>query len=205
MPILSLTRAQTREFACNNQNAMLMADVATIDYAGCRCCLINGLLVGLVLGAQAVEKFLKAYILLLDPAKRMKDFSHKIADLAHNAEALDSGLDITEFYPLIDRLQTYYQTRYPDNPNQPNDMTTAELIEIDKLVIYLNEHLPMPDEIKYRSGIYSRLFISKERNLDSSLFPADVWLTKQNESVANISENLETRYFEVLEHLYPIV
>jgi len=184
---------------------MLMADTAVRDYTGCRCCLINGLLVGLVLGTQTVEKLLKAYIILLDTTQNPRRFAHRVIDLAHRAEALDRHLDISEFYPLFDRLEQYYQTRYHDNANQPNNMTTAELIEIDKLVICLNEHLPMPDEIKYRSGIYARLFISKERNLDPSMFPDEVWLTKQNESIANISDNLEKRYFEVKQHLYPKV
>jgi HEPN domain-containing protein len=182
---------------------MLMAHDVISDYSGCRCCIINGLGAGFALGTQTVEKLLKAYIILLDITQNPRKFSHKVVDLAHKAEALDKNLDITKFYPLLDRLEQYFQARYHDNPNQPDRMDSREIVEIDKLVIFLNEHLPMPDEVKYRSGIYSQLFSSKERNLDASMFPNEIWLTVHNEAIANISDKLEKRYFEVLEHLYP--
>lgn len=61
---LTMTDEQVFEFARKNKAAMLMVDVAAKDYVACRCCLINGLFTGLVLGAQTVEKMLKGYILL---------------------------------------------------------------------------------------------------------------------------------------------
>jgi hypothetical protein len=202
---LTLTREQVQNFARNNRGAVFMADVASGDYVACRCCLINGLFSGLVLGAQAVEKFLKAYILLKNPSKNMKAFSHKLMDLTREAESLDSNLDLKGFYPLIDRLSQYYQTRYPDNPNQPSSMTTAELIEIDKLIIYINNHLPMPDEVKYRSGIYARLFSSKDRTAADIIWPEEFWLANQNQAISSILIDLEKRYDEVTQHLYPKV
>jgi hypothetical protein len=46
-------------------------EVATNDYVACRCCLLNGLFPGLRLGAEAVEKYLKAFVLYAEPAHNL--------------------------------------------------------------------------------------------------------------------------------------
>ena len=61
--VFTMTKEDVHSFARENKLAMQFLMVATDDYAGARCCISNSLLVGLVLGAQAVEKYLKAFIL----------------------------------------------------------------------------------------------------------------------------------------------
>jgi HEPN domain-containing protein len=60
-----------------NANATRLLKAAADDYAAARCLLLNGLVAGgLSMGAQAIEKFLKAYILLKSSARRVRGLSH---------------------------------------------------------------------------------------------------------------------------------
>jgi hypothetical protein len=50
---------------------------ATDDYLACRVCLLNGLFPGLRLGAEAIEKYLKGFVLYADPSHKKK-YLHNI-------------------------------------------------------------------------------------------------------------------------------
>ena len=73
--LFSLTPVQVNQFASENLKAMKFLNIATQDYIAARCCLINGLFSGLVLSAQAVEKYSKAYNLFLTPSKNTRKLS----------------------------------------------------------------------------------------------------------------------------------
>ena len=50
------------EFNSTYQAAVGFIESATDDYVASRCCLLNGVFPGLRLGAEAVEKYLKAFV-----------------------------------------------------------------------------------------------------------------------------------------------
>jgi hypothetical protein len=70
------------EFNTTNMGAIEFQMAATDDYVACRCCLLNGLFPGLRLGAEAVEKLLKSFILFVNPKtdvrKEYKSWDHQI-------------------------------------------------------------------------------------------------------------------------------
>ena len=156
--------------------------VATQDYIAARCCLSNWLINGLVLAAQAVEKYLKAYILLLVPSKNIRHLSHKIRDLATELLALDPNLDLFLYEELLVRLEAHYQTRYPDNHNASTKQSTGEIHEIDSLIILINQKMPLPWEVKLRSGLYAKLFHGEVRGYNS-LGNDEYWLLRNNHAL----------------------
>lgn len=198
--MLKMTKEEFNKYASDHLNALQMIDNAVQDYISARCLLINGLFPGLVLAAQSVEKYFKGYILLLDRSKNTRKFSHNIIDLKDEVQRLkDFGLD--NYNNFLKRLEKHYLTRYPDNKNKSTFMSTDELLELDKLIIHLNENLPVPEEIKFRSGLYIRLFLHLENNLPKML-PEGYWATLHNEPLNNILDKLTAKYLQVKEHLY---
>jgi HEPN domain-containing protein len=183
-------------FARENQKAMLMIMNATTDYASARCLLLNGLFPGLVLGAQAVEKYLKGSILFLDKNKDTRKLSHGLVDLKNELQKL-SGLHLEKFNPFLERLEKHYLTRYPDNKDSSKSMSTGEIREIDELIIFLNESLSVRNEIKFRSGLYVQIFDESSAGRSKN-----VWLTKSNLALNNIYSRLHAEYKVVYEKLY---
>ena len=181
--LFSLTPVQVNQFARENLKAMEFLNIATQDYIAARCCLINGLFSGLVLSAQAVEKYLKAYNLFLTPSKNTRKLSHKVQDLAAEIYSLDPGLELSPHRELIKRLEAHYQTRYPDNLGASTSQSTGEIHEIDTLIILVNKQMPIPLEVKLRSGLYSRLFHGKARGYDSGCND-EYWLLRDNRALS---------------------
>ena len=126
--------------------------IATEEYAAARCCLSNGLLAGLVMGAQAVEKYLKAFILLKDPSQNVKKLNHKISTLASEASSYPPSFSLQQHAQFIASLEQHYEARYPDNLNTSKHKISSEIDELDQLVIFLNEQMGLPPEVKYRSS-----------------------------------------------------
>ena len=59
-----------QQFSSANGDAISLLNNAARDYAFARCLLLNGIVSGgLVMGSQAIDKFLKVYILLKVPTK----------------------------------------------------------------------------------------------------------------------------------------
>src|ERR1700722_14109372 len=106
-----------REFSKAHSSATLLLLTATKDYAAARCLLQNGLLTGLVMGAQAIEKFLKAYLLFHDPRRKVRKLSHSLPELLREAGALLPNLSLMNFAPVAEKFDRHYATRYPDNPD----------------------------------------------------------------------------------------
>ena len=198
-----MTRDELDSYARTNLNALQMIHNAVSDYIAARCLLVNGLFPGLVLAAQSVEKYFKGYILLLEPNKNTRKFAHNITDLKKEVQSLkDFKLD--QFNDFLSRLEKHYLTRYPDNKNKSTSQSTGELIDLDELIIYLNENLPVPDEIKFRSGLYIKLFVHLEHKLPT-MIPEGHWVITNNQPINLIIKELAIKYTLVKEHLYPNV
>ena len=75
------------EFNRTHRDAVEFVIAATDDYVACRCCLLNGLFPGLRLGAEALEKYLKAFVLYGDPSLDVQKHNHRIGDLASVASS----------------------------------------------------------------------------------------------------------------------
>lgn len=191
-----LHREQVREFARKNQYAMLMAHDATQYYIAARCCLLNRLFVGLTLAAEAVERLLKGFIYLETGQKlnvKGKDAHNPFALKEQLKRARDYKLD--KYDDLLKRLYSYFQDRYYDNPNRSMKKSTGELIEIDELWSKLIDLLPMPEELKFRSGTYVMLFEDKDH--EGKL------LLQNNKFLIQQFPTLEKRYKKVMNILYP--
>jgi HEPN domain-containing protein len=104
------------QFCSANSDATTLLHTAGHDYAAARCLLLNGLVSsGLVMGAQAIEKFLKAYILLKNPAKAVRQSQHSLTDLLKEADQLAPSLGLSKYSAAMSRHEDYYRNRYPDN------------------------------------------------------------------------------------------
>jgi HEPN domain-containing protein len=178
----TMTSADVRAFASTHQPAMLLLSTATEDYAGARCCLINGPLVGLVLAAQAVEKYLKAAILVKDPSRQPRSLSHRLPDIATEVTSLTPALNFGAYEPTIATLAQHYNSRYPDNTNQSRSKGSDEIRPIDDLIVFINENLPFPLEVKLRSGMYSWVCSSRVRS--GLALPNEVWIKKDNRALS---------------------
>ena len=180
----TMTPEQVRNYARDKEPALQYQQVATDDYSGARCCLINGPLVGLILAAQAVEKYLKAIILLRKPNYNLKRLRHALSDAVTEASHLEPSIDLSVYSPTISILEQHYNSRYPDNANQSSKKGTNELTGIDNLMIYIVEHIPFPVDIKHRTGLYACVCSSRERK--GPPFPDEIWITCNNTALAPI-------------------
>jgi HEPN domain-containing protein len=191
---------EVMSFARANSKATQLLMTAAHDYAAARCLLLNGLFAGLPMGAQAIEKFLKAFILLKNPEAQVKGFGHDIPRLLGEADGLMPTLSLSKFSALAGRLNQLYTTRYPDNPNHPQTQDTGEIFYIDELVVYLNENLPCPKNVKYRTGLYTLVLGSK--NLTTTP-PWETWIKNRNKALADQWPKIEADYLAIMADLYP--
>ena len=191
-----------REFCTANSKATLLLHTAAVDYASARCLLLNGLVSGgLAMGAQAIEKFLKAHILLKNPAADVKKLRHALSDLLREADELSPGLSLCEFSALMDRFWRYYQHRYPDNSNLSASMTSEEIFQLDEFIMFLNENLFLPLEAKYRTGLYALVTFSLHHG--STVTPWERWIKQCNRALAPRWPQIEANFRTVLKNLYP--
>jgi hypothetical protein len=139
-----------------NNKSTLFVRAAAEDYIAARCCLLNSLLSGLVLAEQAIEKILKAYIYLQDPSIRLVSAElHSIELLATRVTAMFPQLTWPVEQSFLEKLTLYFNTKYPDAKSEhPRSRSTAELISLDILFIYLCVELPFNPDLKGRIGIY---------------------------------------------------
>ena len=143
------------EFNRTHRDAVEFVIAATDDYVACRCCLLNGLFPGLRLGAEALEKYLKAFVLYGDPSLDVRKHNHRIRDLASVASNLVPRFNAVQFRQVIDRLETHYRRRgYPNVRDFGRDASTAELVGIDEVVLHVCERLPIPEVPKFRNYGY---------------------------------------------------
>jgi|GEM_PF-1920363 len=189
------------DFAKKNSHATLLLHTAAGDYAAARCLLHNGLLTGLVLGAQAIEKFLKAFLLLHDPACNVKGVRHSLTKLLQEADALSPRLKLAGFAPLVEKFWKHYNTRYPDNANASTSMTSADLVELDAFVVFLNENLPCARNVLYRTGLYAEITFSL--GYKSTVTPTEFWIKNGNQTLTPLLPRIEADHAIVIAELYP--
>lgn len=193
-----MTPEQVREYTRGKVLALQFQQVATDDYSGARCCLLNGPLVGLILAAQAVEKYLKAIILLRNPSYNLKRLNHILLDAVSEATRLETSLNLSRHSKTISSLEQHYNSRYPDNLNQSSIKGTNELVKIDELIIDIVEHIPLPIDIKYRTGLYACVCSSRERK--GPPFPDEIWITKSNAALSPLLPRIYTQHANQLEY-----
>jgi HEPN domain-containing protein len=188
-------------FANKYSRATLLMRAAAHDYAAARCLLFNGMFEGLSLGAQAIEKCLKAYLIFSDPNREvMKAFRHSLPRLLAEADALFPGLSLSKFAPLVERFWTHYESRYPDNSNASKNKTTADVRELDELVIFLNESMPCPHNVKYQAGIYPIITFSLQ--YEGTVTQWESWIKHDNHALAPLISRINAEYVEVIKELH---
>jgi HEPN domain-containing protein len=181
--------------------ATLLLLAAAHDYAAARCLLLNGMFEGLPLGAQAIEKCLKAYLIFADSKRDVKAFQHSLPKLLSETAALFPQLSLSKFAPLVDRFRTHYEARYPDNPNASKSKTTADVFELDELIIFLNENMPCPHNVKYRAGIYPLITISL--GYKGGVTTSELWIKQNNHALAPLLPRINAEYALVIKELHP--
>lgn len=196
-----MNAAELIEFNRDHSTALEFMAVATDDYTACRCCLLHGLFPGLRLGAEAVEKYLKAFILFHDPSVEMK-YGHRIKEIAAAAGAIESRIESrfnpVRFSEIFDRLETHYRNRYPDARNFTREASTAELADIDELILYICACLPIPEVPKFRN-VGPFFFVCCAWL--PPLTPYTKWLTEKNLALNRVKPILIQRYQAVEEQL----
>lgn len=189
------------DYCGKHTRAILLLLTAAHDYASARCLLLNGLFGGLVFGAQTIEKLLKAYILFIDPSRDVKAFRHLLTKLLQAAASLYPQLDFSKYAPLVQRFSGHYATRYPDDPAASKSMTTADLFELDEFVIFLNENLPCPRNVKHKTGLYALITFSL--GPPRKVTPWEQWIKAGNQSLAPLVPRINADHVAALTDLYP--
>jgi HEPN domain-containing protein len=179
------------EFNRTHLEAVKFMTAATDDYVACRCCLLNGLFPGLRLGAEAVEKYLKAFVLFANRSLDVKKYNHRIKDLASEASHLTPGFNPVQFAQVIDRLETHYRNRYPNVPAFKRDASTGELTGIDEFVLHICDSFPIPEVPKFRDyGYFFFVFCP----WTSPMQPYRTWLERHNPALERARNSLLQRY-----------
>jgi len=185
-----------------HSKATTLARVAAMDYAGARCLLLNGLPAGVMLGAQAIEKFLKTWLLFSDPAYPVRPLRHSLPRLLEAVIGTYPNQHFpARFAKVMDRFLRHYEARYPDSPGGLSSMTTAEIKDLDDIVIFLNEHIPCPRNVKYRTGMYPMVTFSL--GIAKTVPPLEQWIKQHNHALGPLIPRINDEHFEVLAELYP--
>jgi hypothetical protein len=188
------------EFGKAHASAMQMLRVATQDYAAARCLLLNGLFTGLGVGAQTIEKFLKAYILFFDPDRKVRRLKHSLLDLLDEVNLIAPQLELIQFREVVERFEKHYAARYPDDPKRSISMTTADLVHLDRIVVLLSDHMLCPRHVKYRSGIFALIsFPLDHPNLSR---PDSHWVVERNEALATHLPRILSECSLVMDELF---
>jgi HEPN domain-containing protein len=189
-------RQKTAQQPCRtapmNPRATLLLKAAGHDYAAARCLLLNGLVSGgLATGAEAVEKFLKAHILVKNPQHNVRKLNHSLAKLLELADKLSPELGLSDQASLMDRFEKYYNSRYPDNQVVLPGMYSSEISPLDEFIIYLNEHTPMLAETKLRTGLYAIITSSLHLKV---VPPWEFWIKCHNVALAPLLPQIEREF-----------
>ena len=193
--------AEVKEYADKNNDATRLLDSAAKDYSAARCLLLNGHFPGLQIGAQAIEKTLKAILLFQEPRLEVRKLSHDLNKLLTEADRQFPKLGLLRFKPTTKRFRGHFQSRYPDNSDGIQTRGTGELVQLDELIIYLNENLPCPRNVKYRTGLYATITFSL--GLGATVTSWEFWIKERNEVLAPLMERIIADYSIVMAELYP--
>jgi HEPN domain-containing protein len=122
----------------------------------------------LATAAQAVEKYLKAYLIALGQPHKYK---HDIPKLLAAVERNCPTLDLTSYREFAGSLKRWYEWKYPDAQEAQKSWYRDAVHQLDSLVYLLEENFPMSPEVshlKYGGGnlgiqwtsIFVRMFAS---------------------------------------------
>jgi hypothetical protein len=192
---------ELNQFCSEHHRATLILLTAAHDYAAARCLLLNNLFGGLVFGAQTIEKLLKAYLLFGDPARNVKAFGHSLPKLLGQADALFPQVQLSRYAPTAQKFGSHYASRYPDDPGGSKSMSTGDLIELDEFVVLLNENLPCPRNVRYRTGLYANITFSL--GLGGTVSPWENWIKNRNQALSPLIPRINADHAAVLAELYP--
>jgi hypothetical protein len=192
---------QMTQFALDHRTATTLLLVATQDYAAARCLAQNLLMTSLIVGAQAIEKFLKVYLLFVDPSRNVRKLNHSLTQLLIEVDGLFPHLSLPRFSDGVERFGRHYQIRYPDNANASTSMTTADIFELDELIVFLNESMPCPRNVKYRTGLYAAITFSL--GYGSTVTPTEHWIKLHNRPLSPLLPRIREEYMAVMEELHP--
>lgn len=190
------------QFCAQNSKASTLLVTAAQDYAAARCLLLNHLVSsGLVMGAQAIEKFLKAYILLKRPTENIRRSKHSLVELLKKSDQLYPVLGMSQYLMMLKRYEDYYDNRYPDNNVALEaGMSSAEVFELDEFILFLNDNLSMPIEAKYSTGLYALVTFSLN---GGTVTPWEKWIKMDNRAFAPRWHQIEADFLAVLKRLHP--
>ena len=182
------------EFNRINREAREFVSLATDDYVACRCCLMNGIFSGFRLASEAIEKYIKAFILYKEPPYPVKNYLHDIKKVASAATNLEPSFNPTQhFGDIIDQLELHYHLRYPRDTYPPYSASAAELAQIDELVLYLYESLPIPEVAKFRNDGYF-FAVCCPWSPPIHFNPDKDWMQRQNVALDRVRSSLIQRY-----------
>lgn len=166
------TNKETQSWLTENKVLREMHELAVEDYITSRHAVLSlGLFkTGLALAAQAVEKYLKCYLLAAGfSIEDSRKYNHKIQLLLEKASEITKQNDLLSYSNFCNELEKWYNSRYPDTDNPASQWMRSAIPEFDKFVCHLEEHIPIPNTIthlKYGGGemghgwssIFVRLF-----------------------------------------------
>lgn len=198
---LRLNQKEVAEYGAKNAYAQMMFVSSAEDYISSRCLIFNTLTTGFSLYAQASEKFLKALIFLETGKKpRLGRFNR------HNPYKLKLQLqeyqdyDLDRFDGPLQRLHGHFQTRYYDNADQSERMSSEEFDEFDELWMHLFDLVPFPIEVKYRLKFPVEILDKRTVKFWPSF---RYWATVNNKFLAPEKINrMKEIYLAVNQHLY---
>lgn len=147
------TNKDTHLWLSENKTLCEMHDIAVEDYITSRHAVLElGLFkTELALSAQAVEKFLKCYLLAagLPLIEIRKTYNHDIQSLLTKAHETSQQKDLLNYSNFCNDLEKWYNSRYPDSRDPASQWMRNAIPELDKFVCYLEEHMPLPPAITH--------------------------------------------------------
>lgn len=179
------------QFYRTNKRAARLLEVAFQDYVAARICILNMCFSGLQLAAQAVEKQLKAALLFEDPSLSIPR-SHNLLASAKTLDKCKNGTPMKQYFGHLQQLSDAYDRRYPENWPSHFSQGTRDIVTLDEVFCYMADHMPIPDEAKYRWGMHSYIFDL----WDGKPSPLDYWSREQNSA---FNKDLTSRKGSVLE------
>jgi hypothetical protein len=193
-----MTIEEIRAWALAHKRVAPLMNIATNDYVGARCCILNWLIPpGFISGAQAAEKYLKA---VLACTGRPFGKDHTLTKLLSNAS--DTIPDHTRFIPIITTLGHAYTERYDDHvkTDRKEGYSSAQLVALDDLVVTVFEHIPIPEEVMCSMLPFHWLF---EDRLAQAGWKVREWLMMDNAALATRYVQWRQRYDVIMDALHP--
>ena len=86
----------------------------------------------------------------------------------------------------------------PDNPNPPTAMYSAEIVELDEFIIFINDNMPCPFEVKYRTGLYALVTFSLQHG--RTVAPWEGWIKERNRALVPRWSQIEADFRTVLKN-----